>query len=76
MTEFFRKLSKQDIRNTMAIFWMVLSFAFLFKLLTKVIPEANKEVVMTIAGVVVGQLVGITSYYFGQSKSENDKGKE
>jgi ABC-type tungstate transport system substrate-binding protein len=73
MTEFLRKITKQDIRNTMAIFWMVLSFVFLFKLLSKVIPDANKDVVMTIAGVVVGQLVGITSYYFGQSKSENDK---
>lgn len=75
MTEFFKRITKQDIRNTMAIFWMVLSFAFLFRLLKDIIPTENKEVVMTIAGVVVGQLVGITSYYFGQSKSENDKNK-
>ena len=75
MTEFFKRITKQDIRNTMAIFWMVLSFAFPFKLLSQVIPDSNKDIVMTIAGVVVGQLVGITSYYFGQSKSENDKGK-
>ena len=75
MTEFFRRISKQDIRNTLTIMWMILSYLFLFKLLTIVIPEANKEVVMTIAGVIVGQLVVITSYYFGQSKSENDKGK-
>jgi ABC-type tungstate transport system substrate-binding protein len=70
-----KKLSKQDIRNTLAVAWTALSFIFLFKLLTREIPESNKDVVMTIAGVVVGQLVGVIGYYFGQSKSEVDKAK-
>jgi ABC-type tungstate transport system substrate-binding protein len=47
----------------------------LFKLLSKAIPVENKDVVMTIAGVVIGQLVVIIAYYFGQSKIDNDATK-
>lgn len=75
MTEFLKKITKQDIRNTLAVAWTALSFIFLFKLLTREIPAGNKDVVMTIAGVVIGQLVGVIAFYFGQSKSEVDKGK-
>jgi hypothetical protein len=72
MTEIMKKLSKQDIRNTIGMLFTLLSFLFLFKLLNTAIPSDNKDVVIAIAGVIVGQLVTINGYYFGQSKSEND----
>lgn len=75
MTELFRKVTTQDIRHSLAVAWTVLSFLFLYKLLSKEIPEANKDVVMTIGGVVVGQLVGIMGYFFTQSKTEVDDKK-
>jgi ABC-type tungstate transport system substrate-binding protein len=76
MTEFLGRISKQDIRNTMAVAWMVLSFVFVFKLLSTPIPAGNKDVVNTIAGLVIGQLVVIVAYYFVQSKTEVDQHKK
>jgi len=73
MAEILRKTTNQDIRNTMAVAWMILSFLFVFKLLTTPIPAGNKDVVNTIAGLVVGQLVVIVAYYFVQSKTEVDQ---
>lgn len=73
MTELARKITNADIRNTLAVVWVSLSFLFIFKLVTTPIPAANKDVVNTIAGIVIGQLIGIAAYYFGQSKSEIDQ---
>lgn len=73
MTELASRITKQDIRNTLAVAWVALSFLFIFKLLTTPIPTANKDVVNTIAGIVIGQLIGIAAYYFGQSKTEVDQ---
>jgi ABC-type tungstate transport system substrate-binding protein len=75
MTELMRKITKQDIRNTLAMVWTVCSFIFLYKLLVKRIPTENKDVVIAIAGLIIGQLVVIMGYYFGQSKSEVDDKK-
>ncbi len=75
MTEFLRKITKQDIRNTLAMIFTILSFIFLFKLLNREIPAGNREVVITIGGVIIGQLVGIMAFYYTQSKSEIDDKK-
>jgi len=75
MTDFWKKITKADIRNTMAMVWMILSFIFLFKLLSKEIPDGNRDVVNAIAGIVIGQLVVILGYYFTMSKTEVDKDK-
>ena len=76
MTEFIGRISKQDIRNTLAVAWVALSFLFIFKLLNTPIPAGNKDVVNTIAGLIIGNLVGIVAYYFGQSKTEVDQHKK
>ncbi len=73
MIEFWRKITKADIRNTLTMVWVVLSFIFLFKLLNKPIPAENKDVVNTVAGVIIGQVVVILGYYFTQSKTEVDE---
>lgn len=76
MTELMKKISRQDIRNTMAMTWMALSFLFLFKLLYIIIPESNRDIVMIVVGIVVGKLNDIMGYFFGQSKSEIDQQKK
>jgi ABC-type tungstate transport system substrate-binding protein len=76
MTELLRKISKQDIRNTMAMTWMVLTFILVFKLLNAEIPPGNKDILNAVTGVVVGQLVVIIGYYFTQSKTEVDQQKK
>ena len=77
MTELMRKLTnKMDVRNTIGMVFTLLSFLFLFRLLNTRIPSENKDVVIAIAGVIVGQLVTINGYYFGQSKSEVEQQKK
>jgi hypothetical protein len=76
MTEMMKRLSKQDIRNTMAMIWVILSFYFLFTLLRMTIPTDNKDILMVISGVIVGKLTDIMGYYFTQSKSEVDQQKK
>ena len=76
MTELMKKISKQDIRNTMAMTWMVLTFILVFKLLNAEIPVGNKDILNAVTGVVVGQLVVIIGYYFTQSKTEVDQQKK
>jgi hypothetical protein len=76
MTEMMKRLSKQDIRNTMAMIWVILSFFYLFRLLVVKIPPENKDILMVISGVIIGKLTDIMGYYFGQSKSEVDQQKK
>lgn len=52
--------------------WVVLSFVFLFKLLSKSIPIDNKDAVNLTIGFVLGSLGTIVNWYFGQSKTEVD----
>ena len=75
MTEFWKKFTKQDIRNTLAITWTVLCFIFMFRLMNHEIPSGNRDVINTVAGVLIGQTVVIVAFYFVQSKSEIDKAK-
>jgi hypothetical protein len=76
MTEFFNKMSKHDIRNTIVILDTVLSFAFLFMLMFKAIPEANQNAVNVLGGIIIGQLVTVYGFYFTQSKMEVDEKKK
>ncbi len=76
MTELMQKISKQSIRNTIVILHTVLSFVFLFKLMTLEIPDGNRDTVNTLAGIIIGQLVTTYAFYFGQSKSEVDEKKK
>ena len=44
-----------------------------YVLLTKQIPEANKDIVNVALGVILGLSVTVVGYYFGSSKSSSDK---
>jgi hypothetical protein len=76
MTELMKKITKQDIRNTLAVVIVALTFIFLFKLLTKAIPAENQNSVNTLGGLVFGAFGLVVSYFFGQSKSEVDQQKK
>ena len=76
MTEIWKKITKQDIRNTLAVTIVALTFIFLFKLLTKAIPAENQNSVNTLGGLVFGAFGLVVSYFFGQSKSEVDEKKK
>ena len=75
MTEFMKKITKQDIRNTLAMVIVIMCFVFLFKLLSRAIPAENQNAVNVLGGIIIGQLSMVISYYFGMSKTEADAKK-
>jgi drug/metabolite transporter (DMT)-like permease len=72
MTELMKKITKQDIRNTLALIIVIGCFAFIFSLLKRPIPVENKDVVNILAGTLFGTLAAVAGYYYGQSKTEAD----
>jgi hypothetical protein len=71
MGEFFRKISKSDIRNILAVIAVVGAFVVLYMLIVTPIPETNKDTVNLALGFVLGGLVGgVSGFYFGASKGE------
>lgn len=73
MGEFFRKISKSDIRNILAVIAVVGAFIVLYMLIVTPIPETNKDTVNLALGFVLGGLVGgVSGFYFGASKVDNN----
>ena len=64
-----------NIRSIIALVVVLCAFAFLFLLVTKTMPEGNKDILQLSAGLVLAALSGVIGYYFGSSKNESDKAK-
>ncbi len=72
MPEWLRRLTKSDIRNSIAIIIVVGCFILMYLLQVKPIPEQNHDLVLTVGGFILGgALAGVVGYYFGATK--NDK---
>lgn len=69
MTKYF---SKANIKNTIAVISVVLSFSFLIILLFHPVPEGNRDLVNVLGGVILG--VAINSV-FGWLYTDNKKDK-
>jgi Na+-transporting NADH:ubiquinone oxidoreductase subunit NqrD len=76
MNEIFGKITSKDIRNIIAVMIVTGCFVMVYLFLAKEIPNANRDLVMVIAGAIVGNLKDVTSYFFGSSKNEADKAKK
>ena len=74
MKEFFDAIGKAA-RTIIAFSITIMSFGFLYFLLYKKIPAENKDVVQITAGIVLGVLATVVSYYFGSSKDKSDSDK-
>ena len=71
MPEWLKRLSKSDIRNSLAIMVVLGCFALLYIMQVKPIPTENKDIVLTAIGFVFGgALAGVVGYYFGSSKTD------
>jgi len=71
MPEWLKRLTKTDIRNTLAIIIVIGSFLLLYLLQVKPIPEQNHDLVLTAGGFIFGgALAGVVGYYFGSTKSD------
>jgi hypothetical protein len=72
MPEWLKRLTKSDIRNSIAMIIVVGCFILMYLLQVKPIPEQNHDLVLTVGGFIFGgALAGVVGYYFGATK--NDK---
>lgn len=76
MKRFFDNLGKTEIRNIIAIVYVVLVLAFIYVLAFKPVPIENKDLINVLGGVVIGGVSIILSFFFGSSKNEADANKK
>lgn len=70
MKQFFSKLSEKDIRNVIAVIYIILCLAYIYVLAFKKVPPENKDLVNVLGGSVIGGLGLILAYFFGASKKD------
>jgi len=77
MPEWLRRLTKSDIRNSIAIIIVVGCFILMYLLQVKPIPEQNHDLVLTVGGFIFGgALAGVVGYYFGATKYDKKVNNE
>lgn len=76
MSEFFKNIGKNDIRNILAVISVLGCFVLLYLMMIKPIPVENKDIMNIATGFVFGGLLaGVAGFYFGSSKSEVESKK-
>jgi hypothetical protein len=73
MKSFLDLFSDTDVRNIIAVLYIVLVLFFIYVLAFVPIPEANKDLVNVLGGTVIGGSGMILSFYFGASKATGAK---
>lgn len=77
MPEWLKRLTKADIRNSLAIIIVLGCFILMYLLQMKPIPEQNHDLVLTVGGFIFGgALAGVVGYYFGSTKQEKNTRNE
>lgn len=75
MPEWLKRLTKTDIRNSLALIITFGCFILVYLMLVKPIPAENKDIVNIVAGFVFGgALAGVVGYYFGATKIDKNNG--
>jgi hypothetical protein len=75
--EWLKRLTKTDIRNSLAIIIVIGSFLLLYLLQVKPIPEQNHDLVLTAGGFIFGgALAGVIGFYFGSTKIDKKNESE
>lgn len=74
MKKLFDKLGKTDIANILGVMIVAGCFILLYILQVKPIPAENKDVLNIAVGFVFGgALAGVIGYFFGASKTRDNK---
>ena len=77
MPEWLKRLTKSDIRNSLAIIIVLGCFVLMYLLQVRPIPEQNHDLVLTVGGFIFGgALAGVVGYYFGATKTDKKVGNE
>lgn len=72
MKKFWDKLQTSDIRNIIAVLYIVMVLAYVYVLAWKPVPEINKDLINVLGGTVIGGSGLILAFYFGASKNSNN----
>lgn len=73
MPEWLRRLTKTDIRNSLAIIIVLGCFGLVYLLQIKPIPAENHDIVNIVAGFIYGgALAGVIGFYFGSTKTDKN----
>lgn len=70
MRKFFASIKEADIRNILAVIFVLACFLVQILMLLRPIPQVNHDVVITSIAYTLGGLSICLGYYFGASKSE------
>lgn len=73
MKKLFENISATDIRNIIAILYVVLAIGYIYVLIWKPVPAENKDLINILGGTVIGGVGLILAYFFGASKSDDKK---
>lgn len=70
-------LRKVDLMKTVTGLCMLVVFSFLVhNLVTHELPEANREIVIHILGIIEGAVMAVVTYYYGSSKGSQEKSEQ
>lgn len=68
------RLERVDILKTIVCFTVLFVFVKMSnKLIDHEIPEANREILIHVLGIIEGAVVSFVSFYFGSSKGSQRK---
>ena len=71
MPEWLKRLTKTDIRNSLAVIIVIGCFTLVYLLQVKPIPAENHDIVNIVCGFVFGgALAGVVGFYFGATKQD------
>jgi hypothetical protein len=73
ITELIRKWAKSDIRNGIAVLFVLACLSFLFVIVVYPVPQRNENLINIMGGNIIAGLSLILGYYFGSSKSDVKK---
>ena len=77
MPEWLKRLTKTEIRNSLAIIIVLGCFGLVYLLQVKAIPEQNHDIVNIVAGFIYGgALAGVVGFYFGSTKQDKNHKNE
>ena len=76
MKQFFQNIGGAEIRNIIAVVYVIMVLGFIYLLAIRAVPVENKDLVNVLGGVVIGGIGVILSYFFGSSKNETDNSKK
>ena len=75
MREFLKKITKTQMRSTLAIVITAGVFILVAGLHYRSVPAVNSEIVYMAIGMLMSAFITVVSFYFGASKNETDKQK-